>query len=234
RARAPPRPGRHAGRHRHAPERRRRAGSRLDRAAARAPCPRPPPRDRRLARRARPRARASLPDARRLRRARPGAHRAAALRDAPRPRLAPRPPRADAVRGRLAGSGVSTRAGAAGGRLPSGRARGRGGGSWPLALLRASRPLERACGGVPGRPLSRPDLHDRETSLPRVLLVQACEESDPVGRFVPRREREAATEAARAESPAPPEAWVAGRARRLAETLEGRHLALRAARRAAR
>jgi hypothetical protein len=76
---------------------------------------------------------------------------------------------------------------------------------------------------------------DPEDRLARVLLVQACEESDPEGRFVSRREREAATEAARRmiyadpEVPSEPYRLVLQRAVHLSQRLVDRHPALRAA-----
>jgi hypothetical protein len=72
-----------------------------------------------------------------------------------------------------------------------------------------------------------------EGELARILLVQACEESDPAGRFVPRRERDGAAKAAHAAHPDAPGAFVAARARALSDGLEARHAALRGARRAA-
>jgi hypothetical protein len=81
--------------------------------------------------------------------------------------------------------------------------------------------------------LSGPAAH-REAALARTLLVEACEECDPEARFVPRREREAATREARAAHPGDAAAFVAERARRLAGILEARSPVLRAARRIAR
>ena len=79
--------------------------------------------------------------------------------------------------------------------------------------------------------MSRPA--PQEVDLARTLLVEACEESDPAARFVPRREREAAAKAARAAHPDADAGYVAARARALAQSLESRHPALRGARRAA-
>jgi len=83
---------------------------------------------------------------------------------------------------------------------------------------------------------------DPEERLARVLVVQACEESDPEGRFVPRREREAASQEARGmlfadpevEVPSEPYGFVLKRAMLLSERLAGRHAALRGALAAAR
>jgi len=80
--------------------------------------------------------------------------------------------------------------------------------------------------------LSTGAAHERE--LAHVLLVQACEESDPAARFVTRRERDGAAKAAHAAHPDAPGAFVAARARLLSDALEARHPALRAARGAAR
>ena len=74
---------------------------------------------------------------------------------------------------------------------------------------------------------------DREADLAAVLLVQACEESDPEGRFLPRRLRESASAAARGAEGLPGAARIARRAERLAAPLLAEHAALRAARRAA-
>jgi hypothetical protein len=76
---------------------------------------------------------------------------------------------------------------------------------------------------------------EREAALAATLLVQACEESDPEGRFVPFREREAAWVASReAAGDAPGDAArVARRAKPLAEALCARHATLRTAHRAA-
>ena len=74
---------------------------------------------------------------------------------------------------------------------------------------------------------------DREAALAAVLLVQACEESDPEGRFLPRRLRESASAAARGAEGLPGAARIARRAERLAGPLLAEHAALRAARRAA-
>jgi hypothetical protein len=80
---------------------------------------------------------------------------------------------------------------------------------------------------------------EREAALASTLLVQACEESDPEGRFLPHRERDAAAKAARAavEEPDGGEdadaVRIARRADRLAEPLVAHHAALRLARRAA-
>jgi hypothetical protein len=74
---------------------------------------------------------------------------------------------------------------------------------------------------------------EREAALASLLLVQACEESDPEGRFVPLRDREAAAKAARGAGELPDEARVALRAERLAEPLLAHHAALRVARRVA-
>lgn len=79
-----------------------------------------------------------------------------------------------------------------------------------------------------------------EDALARTLLVQACEERDPEGRFVPQREREAASRAAREAAPGAAQeaapgggaAFVAARAATLGAALEARHASLRAARRA--
>jgi len=81
--------------------------------------------------------------------------------------------------------------------------------------------------------LSGPAAH-REAALARILLVQACEECDPAGRFLAPREREAAARAARAAHPSGAGEFVADRARRLAELLVGRSPALRAGLRLAR
>jgi len=74
---------------------------------------------------------------------------------------------------------------------------------------------------------------ERQEELARILLVQACEESDPQARFVGRRERERASREARGAGPAAgdvdPARFVAERARVLADTLESQHPALRAA-----
>lgn len=76
---------------------------------------------------------------------------------------------------------------------------------------------------------------DPEERLAVVLLVQACEESDPEARFVTRRERGTASEGARRSFDADPEVpdepyrFVLARAAQLAERLLGRHPALRAA-----
>jgi len=90
----------------------------------------------------------------------------------------------------------------------------------------------------------------REEELSRILLVQACEESDPEARMIPRPEREQATRLAlrdsrnrqagtAAETAAGPGSGgapdddgshIAARAARLAETLERRHPALGLAR----
>ncbi|HEY8493608.1 MAG TPA: hypothetical protein VIN04_06910 [Myxococcota bacterium] len=73
---------------------------------------------------------------------------------------------------------------------------------------------------------------DPELQLARVLLVQACEESDPEGRFLPRREREAAGREARqaaGDAPPDPRRFFVERADRLAEGLVRRHPALRSA-----
>jgi len=73
---------------------------------------------------------------------------------------------------------------------------------------------------------------EREEELARILLVQACEESDPQARFIGRREREGASREARRTAHGAPEMdarFVAERARRLADTLERQHPALRAA-----
>jgi hypothetical protein len=86
----------------------------------------------------------------------------------------------------------------------------------------------------PARPAPPPSA-DPEEQLARVLLVQACEESDPEARFVPRREREAATREARAAVeeapglPIEPRRFFAARAERLSRQLAERHGALRAA-----
>lgn len=84
----------------------------------------------------------------------------------------------------------------------------------------------------PSAPPHGHDEQDPERALARVLLVQACEESDPEARFVARREREAAGREARAAAAGRPDEaqrFVAGRARGLAETLARRHPALRGA-----
>jgi hypothetical protein len=74
---------------------------------------------------------------------------------------------------------------------------------------------------------------DREDDLARILLVRACEESDPQSRFVTRREREAATREARLAAADAAgvngERLVRERAQRLSDTLERQHPALRAA-----
>jgi hypothetical protein len=73
---------------------------------------------------------------------------------------------------------------------------------------------------------------DPEEQLARILLVRACEESDPEARFVPRREREAAAREARAATEGPaggPQRFFAERAWRLSTALERRHPALRGA-----
>jgi len=73
-----------------------------------------------------------------------------------------------------------------------------------------------------------------EESLSRVLLAQACEESDPEARFVTRRAREAATRESRqavdGREANAAEKLLAARAARLSETLEHEHPTLRAAR----
>jgi hypothetical protein len=80
-----------------------------------------------------------------------------------------------------------------------------------------------------------PTTTDPEQQLARILLVQACEESDPDARFVTRREREAASRAARDASaagpgaPIEPHRFFAARADRLAAGLASRHPSLRAA-----
>jgi hypothetical protein len=76
---------------------------------------------------------------------------------------------------------------------------------------------------------------EREAALAATLLVQACEESDPEGRFVPFREREAAWVASRGpQDDAPTDAArVARRAKPLADALCARHATLRTAHRAA-
>jgi len=74
--------------------------------------------------------------------------------------------------------------------------------------------------------------NDPEEQLARILLVQACEESDPEARFVPRREREAASREARADAEgqaAEPQRFFAERAWRLSTALERRHPTLRSA-----
>jgi hypothetical protein len=81
--------------------------------------------------------------------------------------------------------------------------------------------------------LSVPAAH-REAALARTLLVESCEECDPEARFVPRRERDAATREARAAHPGDAAAFVAERGRRLAGVLEARSPVLRAARLIAR
>lgn len=74
-----------------------------------------------------------------------------------------------------------------------------------------------------------------EEQLARVLLVQACEESDPAQSFVPQREREAASREARAAAeqgpgqPVDARRFVAARAERLADRLAERNAALRTA-----
>ncbi len=76
---------------------------------------------------------------------------------------------------------------------------------------------------------------DPEQQLARILLVQACEESDPEQRFLARREREAATRTARDASaagpgaPIEPRRFFAVRAEPLAGLLTRRHPAVRAA-----
>jgi hypothetical protein len=78
-----------------------------------------------------------------------------------------------------------------------------------------------------------------EEDLARILLVEACEESDREGRFLPRQEREAASRAARhalrtpsagsAEEAEPdPAAFVSERARRIVGPLTRRYPSLRA------
>ena len=80
-----------------------------------------------------------------------------------------------------------------------------------------------------------PTTSDPEGQLARILLVQACEESDPEQRFLARRERESATRAAREVAVAgsgaavDPHRFFALRAERLAAVLTRRHPALRAA-----
>jgi hypothetical protein len=84
-------------------------------------------------------------------------------------------------------------------------------------------------------PNRAPIATDPERQLARILLVQACEQSDPDARFVPRRMREAASragrEAAEAESGTAidPGRFFAVRADRLAADLTRRHPALRTA-----
>ena len=78
-----------------------------------------------------------------------------------------------------------------------------------------------------------------EENLSRILLVQACEESDPEARFATRRQREAASREARRQVEGLPEAEAGGRllatrAALLADTLEREHPSLRAARSLAR
>ena len=90
---------------------------------------------------------------------------------------------------------------------------------------------------VPEVPSARRALttNDPEEQLARILLVQACEESDPEQRFLARRERDAATRAARDASaagsgaPIEPRRFFAVRAEQLAALLTHRHAALRAA-----
>jgi hypothetical protein len=76
-----------------------------------------------------------------------------------------------------------------------------------------------------------------EEDLARVLLVEACEESDREGRFLPRKEREAASRAARHALRAPtvgsaeeaepdPAAFVSERASRIMGSLIRRHPSL--------
>lgn len=73
-----------------------------------------------------------------------------------------------------------------------------------------------------------------ESELSRVLLVRACESSDPDGRFVPHRERErAGRQAAEVGATSGPQAQLADRAARLAPLVEEARPALRAARRVA-
>ena len=73
---------------------------------------------------------------------------------------------------------------------------------------------------------------EREASLAAILLVQACEESDPEGRFLPHRLRESASQAVRTDADVPDAARIAARAERLAGPLLADHASLRAARRA--
>lgn len=88
--------------------------------------------------------------------------------------------------------------------------------------------------GRRGRYLA-PVPEDPEEQLARILLVQACEESDPEQQFVARREREAASREARAAAedrpglPLDPRRFFAVRAARLSRALAERHAALRAA-----
>lgn len=118
----------------------------------------------------------------------------------------------------------------------SGRADSRGG----LAGPRAAPPVRRRArypAAVPEVPSSRraPIANDPEQQLARILLVQACEQSDPDARFVPRREREAASRAGREATEAEPggridpRRFFSVRADRLVSELTRRHPTLRTA-----